>query len=630
MRRDARGRLSVGPAALAFALFVSACSGTSGPVARTDHSDSGGVAAATSSLDVSTSADVSISSAPANVPVLLDGLVSDGALAAMVVDGVADVGLVDNAVAVIHALPDDEELVALQDLSHRFELQAARISGMQEAVGGEQATETAIDGAWGKVAVQVDAADPTVVLEPAVKPSGFTHVTRPTESTASEVGALGVLMAMMAISLVADPVVSMSNNYTPDQYGETNNSGMSIAAGIEGASIEMVYDGDQDGVAVRFKTSAVVQTCPDSSGVFTIAAKVDIHTSKGKAGQNITIDLNISGQVDDDAKLASKQTETRTQWADFGGATAGQFIDHTRTIGSDGSSDINISRTGGTVTDSFVSMSVLLSALYALFVGDNLVGAAEKAWQSGRCVRLDVTPSAGPTGLEPGQIVSVLAAPRSKIGGAAAGGTVTALLSAGQNSIDPSSTPMAADAEFTYTASDEEGKGGTVTFEARSKRGIGKAKIDFTTSAARTVSMQGALNYSFGGSTGTAVFSLAMVPDPGGVYSGTAEFQITGSLASFSTTCAGASWAESLDLTGRLSHENDHDVLIISTIGEAPRGTPVPRVCTTAGISIPSQTSLISSTLIGDLHVPLVDGDQPFVDTLSPATGTVTVTVTVT
>lgn len=626
MGRDARGRVSVGPAALAFAMFVTACSGTSGPAARTDdgHSSDGAV---TSSLDGSTSSDAPIPSAPADVPVLLDGLVSDRALAAMVVDGVPDGGLIDNAVAVIHALPDDEELVALQDLSHRFELQAARISGLQDAVGSEQATEMALDGAWGKVAVQVDAADPNVPLEPAVKPSGFTQVTRPTESTASGVGALGVLMATMAISFMADPVVSMSNGFTPDQYGETNNSGLSIAAGIEGAAIEMAYDGDQDGVGVKFKTSAAVQTCPDPSGAFTIEAKVDLHTSKGRAGQNVTIDLNISGQVDDDAKLASKQTETRTQWADFGGPTAGQFIDHTYTTGSDGSSNISVSRAGGTVTDSFVSTSVLLSVMYALLVGDKLVGAAEKAWQSGRCVRLDATPSAGPTGLEAGQIVSVLAAPRSKVDGAATGGTVTALLSAGENSVDPSSTPVAADAEFTYTASNEEGKGGTVTLEARSKRGVGKAKIDFTTSAARTVTMQGALNYSFGGLTGTATFSLTMVPDPGGVYSGTAEFQVTGLLASPSTTCAGASWAESLDLTGRLSHENDQDVLIISTIGEAPRGTPVSRVCTTAGISIPSQTSLISSTLIGDLHVPLVDGDQPFVDTLSPATGTITVSI---
>lgn len=627
MRWDSRGRVSVGPAALAFAIFVAACSSTSAPVAQTDSRDSSDTTAAVSSLDVSASTDASMPAVPANVPVLHDGLVSDGALAAMVVDGVPDVGLIDNAVAVIHALPDDEELVALQDLSHRFELQAAQISGLQEAVGGEQATEAAIDGAWGKVAVQVDAADPNVPLESAVKPSGFTQVTRPTESTASGVGALGVLMAMMAISFVAEPVVSRSNDFTPDQYGEINDSGLSIAAGLEGAAIEMAYDGDQDGVAVKFKTSAAVHTCPDSSGEFTIEAKVDLHTSKGKAGQNITIDLNISGQVDDDAKLASKQTETRTQWADFGGPTAGQFIDHTFTTGSDGSSDIKVTRAGGTVTDSFVSVSVLLSAMYAVLVGDKLVGAAEKAWQSGRCVRLDATPSAGPTGLQPGQTVSVLAAPRSKIDGGATGGTVTALLSAGENSIDPSSTPLAADAEFTYTASEEEGKGGTVTFEARSKRGVGKAKIDFTTAAARTVTMQAAVNYSFAGLTGTANFTVTMVPAPGGTYSGTAEFQVTGSLASPSTTCAAANWAESLDLAGTLSHENDQDVLIISTIGEAPRGTPVPRVCTTAGISIQSQTSLISSTLIGDLHVGLVDGDQPFVDTLSPATGTLTVTL---
>lgn len=572
------------------------------------------------------------SNAPANadVTVLVDGLISDAALAVMVVTGTPDERAINAAVAAVQALPEGEALVAVQDLSRRFELEAARVSGLQDAVGGEQATADAIDGAWARVAEQVDAVDPTVPLAPAAKPAGFAqrgHLPAAASPSAATVGALGVMMATMAIAAMADPAVSSSNDFTPDQYGERNSEGLSIAAGIESAAMQIEYEGKEQGVSVKFKTTAVVQACPDSAGAFTIDAAVDLQTSKGTAGQNITIDLKINGQVGDDANLVGTETETHTQWADFGGAEAGQFIDHTSTRSSDESSAFTVNRTGGNLTNSFISMSVLLSTLYAVQVGDGLVAAAQKAWQSGRCVRLDATPSAGPTGLQPGETVTVLTAPRSKLDGMQTGGAITALLSAGEKSIDPSSTPLDADAEFTYTAPDEEGKGGTVSFESRSKRGVGKATIDFSTAASPVVTVAGALNYNLTGMAGTANLAVTMTPAPGGEYSGTAELQMTGTMNAMATTCTGVAWAESIDLMGTLRTENDQQVLVISTIGEPPRGNPVPMTCTTAGVSVQSRSPLLSSSLIGDLHVVLVDGDQPFVDSLSPATGTLSVTL---
>ena len=560
---------------------------------------------------------------------LRDGLISDEVLAAMVIEGVPDERVINQAVAVVQALPEGEALVAVQDLSRRFELEAARVSGLQDAIGGEQATAAAIDGAWARVAEQVDAIDPNVPLAPADKPAGFAQREQlpAAPPSAATVGAVGVMMATMAMAVLADPAVSSSNDFTPDQYGERSDKGLSIAAGIEAVAMQIEFDGQEQGVSVKFKTSAVVHACPDSAGAFTIEAMVDLRTSKGTAGQNITIDLKINGQVGDDARLVGTQTETRTQWADFGGAEAGQFIDYTSTKSSDDSSAFTVNRFGGTLTNSFVSMSVLLSTVYAMQVGDGLVAAAEKAWQSGRCVRLDANPSAGPTGLEPGQTVTVLTAPRSKLDGTATGGAITALLSAGEKSIEPSSTPLAADAEFTYTAPDEEGKGGTVSFEARSKRGVGKATIDFSTAASPIVTVTGALNYNLMGMAGTANLTVTMTPAPGGEYSGTAELQLTGTMNSVATTCTSVAWTESLDLMGTLRVENEQEVLVISTIGEAPTGQPVPMTCTTAGVTVQSKSPLLSSSLLGDLHVLLVDGDQPFVDSLSPATGTLSVTL---
>jgi hypothetical protein len=77
-----------------------------------------------------------------------------------------------------------------------------------------------------------------------------------------------------------------------------------------------------------------------------------------------------------------------------------------------------------------------------------------------------------------------------------------------------------------------------------------------------------------------------------------------------------------------LTTELDESVMVIGTIGEPPRGAPVATTCTTAGVAVRSRTSLISSSLFGEVHIRLVDGEQTFVDSI--ATGTVSGTVTVT
>lgn len=60
-------------------------------------------------------------------------------------------------------------------------------------------------------------------------------------------------------------------------------------------------------------------------------------------------------------------------------------------------------------------------------------------------------------------------------------GIVTALLSGGETAVDPSSTPLPADAEFTHTAPGVRDKTGEVSLESRSKRGVGRAQITLDT-----------------------------------------------------------------------------------------------------------------------------------------------------
>ena len=122
-----------------------------------------------------------------------------------------------------------------------------------------------------------------------------------------------------------------------------------------------------------------------------------------------------------------------------------------------------------------------LASLFGLLIQEFVLDAAKEGYTSGRCVEIGYGVSPGTTGLEPGSSATITARPRGKQDGVPTGGTVQALLSAGEKSVDPSSTPIPVDAEFEYGAPDEPNKTGTVSLEARSKRGIGRVDIKFDT-----------------------------------------------------------------------------------------------------------------------------------------------------
>jgi hypothetical protein len=202
----------------------------------------------------------------------------------------------------------------------------------------------------------------------------------------------------------------------------------------------------------------------------------------------VKITMKIRGQVDDDANLAGHETETHSQWDGSGGSDGPQSLDFTRTEGTKGASTWAVNSASSALTKTTVRMAGFVSAMFEAMIGDRMLKSAEAGWKSGRCVRLGAAPSTGPTGLQPGEKVSVLTTPRSKLDGTPTGGSVTAKLASGGKSIDPAGRKVPADAKFNYVAPDEAGKSGSVNFEARSKRGVGMATIDFSTKGGYTAS----------------------------------------------------------------------------------------------------------------------------------------------
>jgi len=165
---------------------------------------------------------------------------------------------------------------------------------------------------------------------------------------------------------------------------------------------------------------------------------VDIDVSTASASQHAALEVDVVGEVDDDAQLASSSTSGRTTWTDSAGAQLGQGVE---------------------------------SKLFEELLGQTILDSARRSWESGGCVRLDIT---GAGTVRTNAIVDVTVAPRSVIDGGPTGGTVTATFS-GQLSAEPLDSKVAADAAFVYTAPAVDGSG-TLTFEARSHRGVGKGK----------------------------------------------------------------------------------------------------------------------------------------------------------
>jgi hypothetical protein len=471
--------------ALAIALIGPACGGGDGDGSVTASSSAPSSplptdVPATTADPAGTSSTAPASSDGAQIPPLLDGGVVGGAALAAVLAGEneLDQRALDAFAAEFAALPLDRQEAIVSDLSLRVELAAAEVSGLEAAAGDRAAAETALAGAFGQVRSQSDAAAASVSLvgEPAGFRHGFAAAAAPSSGA---VAAVGLFMGYMALATFGKVVTEQSNGWSAGQTDVHEGDGIVFGASVDEVNAELRFTGKQDGVDVDFTAGAVIHPCPNPDGSFQLQALIDVKASKGGAGQNARMELRVDGTLDDNAELASKNVENHTQWSDFANSS-GQFIDFTMT-GPNGVESSRMNRTGGRVTDEFASAAALLSTLIGLLIATQLVDATEQAWKSGRCVDLKVTPSAGPAGLEPSQVVDVLAQPRSKVDGAPTGGMVTATLTAGASSVEPDGSPVPADANSTYTAAPEQDEQGTVSYESRSRRGVGKASITFTT-----------------------------------------------------------------------------------------------------------------------------------------------------
>jgi hypothetical protein len=277
--------------------------------------------------------------------------------------------------------------------------------------------------------------------------------------------------------------------------------------------------------------------CPDANGSLDVSALLDVSATKGDAGQHGTLDVKVKAQVDDDAQLLSSDLDYQMQWSKSSGGSS-KMVDVSVKYPASGETSVAVNRTAGDNTGELAQSAVTLGMIFAMLAQHFLLKAAQEGWESGRCVRLDVTPNPAPKDMEPSSTADITASPRSKMDGGPTGGTVMATLIDGASGVDPSTTKLPADASFVYTAHPEPLNHGTVKLEARSKRGVAKAEMTFETRGPASFQIVGGLDdfqvdeavcdvmkpFQLSGGGFTASFSGGL----SGTYSYTGPFDATG------------------------------------------------------------------------------------------------------
>ncbi len=465
----------------------------------------------------------------------------------VVVDGAVDLPALQQLIDTVRARPQEQQEIELARLDNVLERQLWTESGLESELGGAAAADAAFAAHGQALTGRARAiGDKPIVIVPAVYVAG---------SSNPSIGE-GLFGGILLVMLGSEGIVSASNDLKDGEHGSAEpRKGVKISGSLEHADLQTEATHESDGVTTKLVVKVGVSPCPDASGRFEGSAQVDISATKtgGRTGQRGTLDVKVTGQVNDDAKLESADADYRMQWADFANSK-GSFVDVSGAIGDTKVRSATLDRSGGKPDSDLQQSAAALAPLYSMIAKSKIAEAAEKGWQSGRCVTLKPTASPGPKGMKPGATSTINAAPRSRIDGGPVGGSVTATLTAGGASVKPDGSKVKADATFTYTAPDAPDKSGTVSLEARSRRGVAKASIDFDTKRGAYVASGGTevkvsgtvtdLTAPFtlqGQGTGfTVVYSYTPTSGTGGTYTyagsgsgvtmkGSGTYQITGS-----------------------------------------------------------------------------------------------------
>jgi len=386
------------------------------------------------------------------------------------------------------------EITGVEYPAYRELMQA---SGLDAALGGEAAGEAALRELFAAYERKARSLQEEL---PRMLPMAYTGI---------DLGYSGLATSLVTGGLQNAAAVEMWDR--AQQNGETTGS-HSQASG-DGSQVSMQWDDSHAGSTTVFEgglpgglhgkvtTKVEVSTCPDASGKIdaSFSSEARIRAS-GQAGTGayVKVSANMSKYLDDDANLVDDQVDmdVHVDQRTFD-SYEGSFVDITDTLStSSGEMGTRVNYRSRKASDAAMQAAKGIADMAKMAAMQALEGA-KKGWESGRCVNLEVTSSPGKRkGVAPGTTFKVEAKPRAKSDGAPTGGSVTATLSGGSG-IEPGGK-VRADATFHYKAPDEKDKSASIAFEARSKRGVGKATAGFDTKAQTAYRVAGGADAFYG------------------------------------------------------------------------------------------------------------------------------------
>lgn len=369
------------------------------------------------------------------------------------------------------------EITAIEYPAYR---ELMRASGLDAALGGETNGDAALRALFGTFERKTRSLRDEL---PKMLPAAYSGI---------DLGYSGLTTSLITGGLQNAAAVDMwgraqQDGKTTGNFTQTAGDGseLSMQWNDSHASSTTVFEGKlPGGLQGKVTTKVEVTTCPDASGKIDVgfSSEAEIRAS-GQAGTggNIKVTAKMSMYLDDDANLVNGQmdSEVHVDQRTFDNFE-GSFVDITDTLStSKGEMGTKVNKRSGKANDAAMQAAQGIAKV-ARMAAMMAVNEAKKGWESGRCVDLQVTSSPGKRkGVKPGTSFEIEAKPRAKSDGAATGGSVTATLTGG-SSLQPSGK-VRADAKYSYKAPEEKDKSASIAFEARSKRGVGRASAEFDT-----------------------------------------------------------------------------------------------------------------------------------------------------
>lgn len=383
-------------------------------------------------------------------------------------------------------LPVAREASKLEFWAHYKLMQA---TGMEEALGGEERAVAALKA----VAVEFEHSAQAMRDEaPRMIPAAFDGNGMGAGVAGVGYGLVGGLFTGALSGSLTQEQINAAVEHGPLNFNDASGSlGLDIAQDGMSTTMEQTVNDKESGLTGKVKTKIHMDACPDAEGKLEITIESESQMSAGGASGKVTVRYRMKRRLDDDAHLLPPSEDNNSFADDMQlemsgtGAKGNLSVSERRSEGTGVAN--SVSEQGHSIfrPDEIQNSERLRSEMYRTMqmVGEVMMNGSfggQAPWESGRCVDLKVRSSPDKRkGAKPNTTYTLFAEPRAKKDGRPTGGTVRATLKGAQR-LDPGGK-VKADAKFDYRNPDKEDQQANIEFVARSKRGVGKATLEFDT-----------------------------------------------------------------------------------------------------------------------------------------------------